>query len=109
MDDFAPVSEIGILPYILLVNNDLPVENAPELVDYLMEHPGEVNHGATGTGPTFVQELFKYRTGTEFENLMYEGTAPAIQALMHGYIQLDRKSVGKGKSVPVRLNSGGPR
>src|SRR3546814_11663314 len=52
-----------------------------------MEHPGEVNHGATGTGPTFVQELFKYRTGTEFENLMYEGTAPAIQDLMRGDIQ----------------------
>src|SRR3546814_16076236 len=52
-----------------------------------MEHPGEVNHGATGTGPTFVQELFKYRTGTEFENLMYEGMAPAIQDMRRGDIQ----------------------
>ncbi|MEQ9811841.1 MAG: tripartite tricarboxylate transporter substrate binding protein [Azospirillaceae bacterium] len=87
MEDFSPVSLIGILPYILLVNNDLPATSVEELVAYAEAYPGELNHGATGGGPNFVQELFAFEAGIEFENLLYQGTPPAIQDLMRGDIQ----------------------
>src|SRR5690606_37934461 len=47
---------------------------------------GSLNHGSTGTGPIFVQELFANSADIEFENLLYQGTPDALQDLMRGDI-----------------------
>lgn len=87
LEDFEPVSYIGRLPYILLVNNDLPVTSVEQLVDYAKKNPGALNHGSTGSGPIFVQGLFAQQTGAKFENVLYQGTPDAVQDLVRGDIQ----------------------
>jgi tripartite-type tricarboxylate transporter receptor subunit TctC len=82
--DFAGVSLVGILPYVLVTNNKLNVGSVAELVAAAKARPGALNHGSTGSGPTLVQQLFKDRTGTQFQNVMYKGTTPALQELMQG-------------------------
>ncbi len=86
-EDFAPVALVGRLPYVLMVNKDLPVKSVPELVAYLKASPGKANHGSTGTGPIMLQELFALRTGTKFENILYQGSADALQDLLRGDTQ----------------------
>lgn len=82
--DFAGVSLTGILPYVLVANPKLGASSVQDLVAALKQKPGALNHGSTGSGPTLVQQLFKERTGTQFQNVLYKGTAPAIQELMQG-------------------------
>ena len=82
--DFAGVSLVGILPYVLVTNNKLNVGSVAELVAAAKAKPGALNHGSTGSGPTLVQQLFKDRTGTQFQNVLYKGTTPALQELMQG-------------------------
>jgi tripartite-type tricarboxylate transporter receptor subunit TctC len=82
--DFAGVSMVGILPYVLVVTPQLKAGSVQDLVALAKEKPGALNHGSTGSGPTLVQQLLKDRTGIQFQNIVYKGTAPAVQELMRG-------------------------
>jgi tripartite-type tricarboxylate transporter receptor subunit TctC len=54
--DLVPVSEVAIVPNVLVVNKDLPVRTLKEFIDYAKAHPGEVNF-ASGTGPALTDLL----------------------------------------------------
>ncbi len=87
VQDFAGVSLVGILPYVLVVNPQVKATTVQELVALAKEKPGALNHGSTGSGPTLVQQLLKDKAGIQFQNVVYKGTAPAVQELMRGDIQ----------------------
>lgn len=82
--DFTPISLVGGLPYGLIVNRNLPVTNVQELIALARQRDGRLNHGSTGTGPTFVQNLLQIRANVRFENILYPGTPPALNDLLRG-------------------------
>ncbi len=82
--DFMPISLVGGLPYGLIVNRNLPVTNVQELIALARQREGRLNHGSTGTGPTFVQNLLQIRANVRFENILYPGTPPALNDLLRG-------------------------
>jgi tripartite-type tricarboxylate transporter receptor subunit TctC len=88
--DFAPVSLIGDPVSALFVHSSVPVTTVRELVDYAKKNPNKLNYGSAGIGHTFhlATELFKQRTGTEMVHVPFKGTAPALQDLFAGRIQV---------------------
>src|ERR1700756_5254500 len=48
--DLAPVALVARVPYVLVVNQDLPVHSVAELVKYIKDNPGKVSFGTPGTG-----------------------------------------------------------
>ena len=48
--DFVPLALIATIPFVLVVNNDLPVHSVAELIAYAKAHPGELSYGSTGPG-----------------------------------------------------------
>lgn len=87
---FAPVSLVGIAPLILCVNNDLPVKNVAELIDYAKKNPGKISFGSSGVGSAahLTSELLKQVAGVQMEHVPYKGTAPALADLAAGNIQM---------------------
>jgi len=87
---FAPVSLICIAPLILTANNNFPVKDVKELIAYAKKHPGKISFGSSGIGAAahLTTELFKQTTGTFMVHIPYRGTAPALQGLMGGDIQI---------------------
>jgi tripartite-type tricarboxylate transporter receptor subunit TctC len=88
--DFAPVSTLATTPMILVVNPSLPVESVKELVAYARARPGLLNYSSSGTGTTLhlYGELFKLRTGTDILHVPFKGTAPSLNALLAGDVQM---------------------
>jgi tripartite-type tricarboxylate transporter receptor subunit TctC len=88
--DFAPISLVAIVPNILVVNNALPVKNVFDLIAYGKKNPGKLAFGSPGVGSTghLSSELFKTRTGIDMVHVAYKGSAPTLQDLMGGQIQL---------------------
>ncbi len=88
--DFAPVTNIGAVPLILVVTPSLPVRNVAELVAHLKANPGKLSYGSSGNGaaPHLAGELFKLLTGTEMVHVPYRGSGPAVTDLMAGTIQV---------------------
>ena len=87
---FAPVSLVGIAPLIMTANNDLPVKDVKELIAYAKANPGKLSFGSSGVGAAahLTTELFKQSTGVDMVHVPYKGTAPALQDLMGGSIQI---------------------
>jgi tripartite-type tricarboxylate transporter receptor subunit TctC len=87
---FAPVSLVGIAPLIMTANNDLPVKDVKELIAYAKANPGKLSFGSSGVGAAahLTTELFDQTTGVDMVHVPYKGTAPALQDLIGGRIQI---------------------
>src|SRR5262249_59870523 len=48
--DFAAVAPVGINPLLLVVRNDLPAKDLPELLALPRERPGQLNSASPGAG-----------------------------------------------------------
>src|SRR3954465_2681359 len=59
--DFAPISMVASVPYVLIVNPSLPVTKVDELVAMAKAQPGKMNYASAGNGSThqFCSELLK--------------------------------------------------
>ncbi|HXF79474.1 MAG TPA: tripartite tricarboxylate transporter substrate binding protein [Usitatibacter sp.] len=86
--DFTPISMMGMFPYFLTVNKDVPARNLRELVDYARAHPGELNYasgnamGIVGTGQLIAAEKL------QMTHVPYKGEAPAMLDLLSNRVQM---------------------
>lgn len=88
--DFAPVSLVVQYPLMLVVNQDLPVHSVKELIEYAKKNPGKLNRasGGTGTSMHLSGELFVKQANIDAPHIPYKGSAPALNDLMGGHVQL---------------------
>ncbi|HZF20141.1 MAG TPA: tripartite tricarboxylate transporter substrate binding protein [Burkholderiales bacterium] len=88
--DFAPVSLVATLPFVLFASPMLPANSAGELVAYAKAHPGEINFGSTGVGSGLhlIAELFATEAGIRLVHVPYKGVAQALPEIMSGKVQI---------------------
>lgn len=86
----TPVSLVGITPLILTVNHDFPAKDAKGLITYAKAHPDKVSYGSSGVGAAahLTSEYLKLEAGIQMVHVPYKGTAPALQDLIGGNIQV---------------------
>ncbi|MGI8896665.1 MAG: Bug family tripartite tricarboxylate transporter substrate binding protein [Casimicrobiaceae bacterium] len=87
---FTPVSLVAIAPLILTVNNNFPAKDMRELIAYAKANPGKVSFGSSGIGAAahLTTELLKQTAEIDMVHVPYKGTAPALQGLLAGDIQI---------------------
>jgi tripartite-type tricarboxylate transporter receptor subunit TctC len=88
--DFTPIAMLAHLPFILLVNPSLPVQNVADFIKYAKERPGRLSFGSGGIGAShhLYGELFKSLAGVQMTHVPYKGTMPALNDLIGGHIQV---------------------
>jgi tripartite-type tricarboxylate transporter receptor subunit TctC len=88
--DIRGVSLLVNIPVILVANPKVPASNVRDLIAYDKAHPGTLNFGSSGTGGInhLSGELFNYMASTKLVHVPYKGTAPAMQDLLAGNVQL---------------------
>ena len=86
--DFRPVAMLADYPFLVVVNNDLPVKSIKDLIAYLKANPGKVDYASAGngTGQHLSAELFKIMTGTQMSHIAYRGAQPAYQDVISGRV-----------------------
>jgi tripartite-type tricarboxylate transporter receptor subunit TctC len=99
--DFAPVSLLARQPFVLVVNNKLPVKTVPELIDYIRSRPGKLNFGSSGAGggAHLSGEMMNAFLGLEMTHVPYKGVAPALQDVMAGHIDFMFASIITAKPL----------
>jgi tripartite-type tricarboxylate transporter receptor subunit TctC len=100
-DEFVPITVIGAIPNVLLVNAQVPAKSVAELIAYAKANPGKLNYASQGSGSTshLTAELFKSMAGgLEITHIPYKGTAPALTDLLAG--QVDMMCDNLGVSLP---------
>jgi tripartite-type tricarboxylate transporter receptor subunit TctC len=88
--DLAPVAMIATTPFIVVVNNSLPVRSIPELIAHAKANPGKLSFGSAGTGTPhhLGTELFKTMAGLDMVHVPYKGSAQALTDVMTGQLHL---------------------
>ena len=88
--DFAPVILVAGVPNVLVINPSLPVNSVQELIAYAKANPGKLNFASSGNGTSIhlSAELFKTMAGVQMAHIPYKGSAPALQDLAGGQVQL---------------------
>ncbi len=88
--DFAPVSLMGIAPYLLVAHPQLPVKSVAELVALARAHPGDIRYGSAGngSGSHLAGEMLNSLARIKTTHIPYRGGAPALTDLVAGQLQL---------------------
>jgi tripartite-type tricarboxylate transporter receptor subunit TctC len=86
--DFAPIALVARVPFLLIVNKDVPVKSLADLIRYAKTN--KVNYGSGGAGSPhhLYAELLKSMTGMEMTHVPYKGSADAIKDVVAGHIQI---------------------
>lgn len=84
--DFAPVTVVATLPFMLVVHPSVPARSVAELVALAKAKPGQINYASVGNGSAvhLATELFKSRAGIDLTHIPYKGSAPALQGVLSG-------------------------
>jgi tripartite-type tricarboxylate transporter receptor subunit TctC len=89
--DFTPVTLVGQVPVILLVNNDFPARNIQEFVRVLRENPGKYDYASSGNGGAvhLATELFLHKAGgLRVNHIPFRGSSAALPEILAGRIPM---------------------
>lgn len=88
--DFAPVTQIGALPLILVVPASLPAKSVKDLIGLAKAQPGKYSFGSSGVGGTthVTAELFKAMAKIDLVHVPYKGSGQMMGDLLSGQVQI---------------------
>ena len=75
--DFIPVTNVVMMPNVLVVNTAVPVSTVAELIAYARARPGQLNFSSSGIGNPLhlTGELFNAMAGVDIVHVPYKGAA----------------------------------
>ena len=84
--ELAPISQVAVLPFVLVVHPSVPANNVPELIALAKAKPGQLNYASVGNGTAvhLATELFRQIAGIDIVHIPYKGSAPALTDLVAG-------------------------
>ncbi len=88
--DLTPVALIANSPFVLVVNNNLPVQSVTDLIKLAKSKPGELTYASSGPGSAhhLDMQLFASMTGLKLTHVVYKGTLPALNDVVAGHVQM---------------------
>jgi tripartite-type tricarboxylate transporter receptor subunit TctC len=88
--DFASVSLIGTVPFVQMVNPQVPAKSIPELIALAKKSPGKLRYGSAGAGASehLSGVMFTRLTGTDMLHVPYKGIPQAIVDTLANEVQL---------------------
>jgi len=88
--DFAPVTQVVAVHFVMVANPALPARNVAELIALAKSQPGRINYSSSGPGgaPHLAGELFKSMAKVDLVHVAYKGSAPSFQDLLGGQVSL---------------------
>ncbi len=97
--DFTPITLVSSSPSILVAHPSVGANNVAELIDLAKKKPGKLNFAIGGVGSSLhlAGDMFKLKSGANIANIPYRGTAPAIQDVLAGQVELMFANIGNAQ------------
>jgi tripartite-type tricarboxylate transporter receptor subunit TctC len=94
---FEPIIVMAQVPNALIVNpNSVKASSVPEFIEYLKTHSDKIICATQGNGTTshLTSELFQMMAGVKLRHIPYRGSAPALQGLLAGDVDVMFDNLG---------------
>ena len=98
--DFTPLTCVATSPSMLVAHPSVPAKDVRELIALAKAKPGNLNFaiGSVGSSLHLAGDAFKMQSGVFIVNIPYRGTAPAIQDVLDGQVELMFAAVGNAQA-----------
>jgi tripartite-type tricarboxylate transporter receptor subunit TctC len=86
--DFTPLGQIGYVPLIVAVNNDVPAKNIKEFAALVHANPRKYTWATSGLGTTshLTEEILNRELGLNLEIITYKGAVPQLTDVVGGHV-----------------------
>lgn len=86
--DFSPIMLFATVPFVLVTNPSLGVNNVKELIALAKSKPGELSYASAGVGAVhhIFCELFMSMTGIQMRHVPYRGGGLATNDVVAGHV-----------------------
>jgi len=93
--DFAPISLVALVPFVLVAHPSFPATNAKEFIAHLRANPDKYTFSSSGTGASahLITELFNSMAQVKARHVPYKGSAPALTDIVGGQIDYTIETV----------------
>lgn len=88
--DFRPVSLIGAVPNVLLVNPSFAAKSVAELLALAKAQPAQYQYASAGNGTLnhLLGEMLNSMAGVSLQHVPYKGVAPALNDVLGGQLPM---------------------
>ena len=86
--DFTPVAQIGYVPLVVAVGNDVPAKTLRELAQLAKTSPGKYTWATSGLGTTshLSEEMVNRALKLDMEIVAYKGAVPQLTDVVGGHV-----------------------
>jgi tripartite-type tricarboxylate transporter receptor subunit TctC len=103
--DFEAVGLLGDLPFVLVCNPALPVQNLQELIAYAKANPDKLNNASSGNGTVshLAMEEIKRKAGLKVTHIPYKGSVAGLTDVISGNVSM---ALETASAVRTHVESG---
>lgn len=98
---FVPITIFGAVPNVLAVGPHMKVGSVRALIDDAKANPSKITYASQGLGSTshLTASLFEIKAGVKLVHVPYKGSAPALNDLMGGHVDLMFDNLGSSLAL----------
>ena len=87
---FVPVGKLVEGPYVMVVNEKVPVKNVKEFIDLAKSKPGSIDYSSSGNGSSqhLMAAMFGSMAGLKMNHIPYRGSGQSVTDLAGGIVQM---------------------
>jgi tripartite-type tricarboxylate transporter receptor subunit TctC len=86
--DFTPVARTGDLPFMLVINPEVPAKTVGELVAYAKANPGKLTYASGSSSAIVSGATFARKAGIDLLHVPYKSSPPALNDVIGGRITM---------------------
>jgi tripartite-type tricarboxylate transporter receptor subunit TctC len=88
--DFKPIAMVSASPQIVVVHPDHEIKSVKDLVEYARKNQDKMTFASSGTGTTIhlAGEVFNLMAGTKMQHVPFQGSGPALNALLGRHVDV---------------------
>lgn len=86
--DFTPVARTGNLPFMLVVNPDVPAKTVQELTAHAKANPGKLTYASGSSAAIVMGATYARRAGLDLLHVPYKSSPPALTDVIGGRVSM---------------------
>ena len=92
---FTPVTQVSVLPHLLVVKPDFPARTLAELIALAKQRPGQLTYASSGiaAGPHLASAMLARLAGIEVVHVPYRGSAAAMADVLASNVSFNFSTI----------------
>ncbi|MDQ8729090.1 tripartite tricarboxylate transporter substrate binding protein [Bradyrhizobium sp. LHD-71] len=86
--DFTPIARTGNLPFMLVINPDIPAKSVQELTAYAKANPGKLTYASGSSAAIVMGATYARRAGLDLLHVPYKSSPPALTDVVGGRVSM---------------------